>query len=146
LEKEGHELIIVVKNPAAHGCHCWLAQQCFVALGLRHESPKTPHRKRVKHYHDPRHVHELTFSCYRRRPLLSNHEWRCLLSEAIDRAIERDDYHLIAFVFMPEHVHLLVYPGIEASTIDLLLKAIKRPVSFRIKRLLSKDMEIFSSS
>jgi putative transposase len=37
---------------------------------------------------------------------------------------------------MPEHVHLLVVPDADASGIDALLKAIKRPYSFRIKRLL----------
>jgi putative transposase len=58
------------------------------------------------------------------------------LSEAIDRATQRHDYHLAAFVCMPEHVHLLVFPGPESSKIDELLKAIKRPYSFRIKRLL----------
>ena len=56
----------------------------------------------------------------------------------IDRAIPRHDYRLTAFVYMPEHVHLLVLPGPNASTMDRLLKAIKRPYSFRIKRLLEK--------
>lgn len=37
---------------------------------------------------------------------------------------------------MPEHIHLLVYPGSSASTIDRLLKAIKRPYSYHIKKLL----------
>ena len=95
-----------------------------------------PHRKRVKHYHDPTHCHELTFSCYRRLPLLTNDSWRCLLSEAIERATDRHGYRLAAFVYMPEHVHLLVVPGSTATTIDRLLSAIKRPFSFRIKRLL----------
>jgi putative transposase len=95
-----------------------------------------PHRKQVKHYDDPGHCRELTFSCYRRRSLLTNHLWRGMLSEAIDRANERHDYHLTAFVYMPEHVHLLVYPGPDASRIELLLTAIKRPFSFRIKKLL----------
>jgi putative transposase len=97
---------------------------------------KSPHRKRVKHYHEPGHVHELTFSCFRRRPLLTNHQWRCLLSESIDRAISRHHYQLAAFVYMPEHVHLLVVPLSDAAGIDALLKAIKRPYAFRIKRLL----------
>jgi putative transposase len=96
-------------------------------------------RKRVRHYHDPAHCHELTFSCYRRIPLLTNDLWRGLLSEAIARATNRHRYHLAAFVFMPEHVHLLVFPGENASTVDALLKAIKRPFSFRIKRLLAKS-------
>jgi putative transposase len=68
--------------------------------------------------------------------MLTNDHWRCLLSEAIGRAITRHDYRLTAFVFMPEHVHLLVYPGPNASPIDGLLRAIKRPFSYRIKCLL----------
>jgi putative transposase len=40
---------------------------------------------------------------------------------------------------MPEHLHLLVYPRENASKIDALLKAVKRPFSFRIKQLLSKS-------
>ena len=62
-----------------------------------------------------------------------------MLSESLDRAIERHDYRLLAFVYMPEHVHLLVFPGSNASGIDQLLKAIKRPFSFRIKRLLEAE-------
>ena len=93
-------------------------------------------RKRVRHFHEPGHCHELTFSCYRRQALLTNDRWRALLSESIDRANERHGYRLIAFVTMPEHVHLLVYPTADASGIDQLLRAIKRPFSFRIKQLL----------
>ena len=94
------------------------------------------HRKTVRHYHDPGHVHELTFSCYRRWPLLTNDVWRGMLAESINRAMAGHGYRLAAFVFMPEHVHLMVYPLSEADTIDALLKAIKRPFSYRIKQLL----------
>jgi REP-associated tyrosine transposase len=59
-----------------------------------------------------------------------------MFSESVNRALDRHDYRLAAFVYMPEHVHLLVLPGAAASRIDELLKAIKRPFSFRIKRLL----------
>jgi putative transposase len=93
---------------------------------------KLPHRKRVKHYDEPGCLYELTFSCLQRRPLLTNHQWRCLLSECIDRATERHGFGLLAFVYMPEHVHLLVVPDSAASGVDELLKAIKRPYSFRI--------------
>ena len=40
---------------------------------------------------------------------------------------------------MPEHVHLIVYPTNNASGVDELLKAIKRPFSSRIKQLLKKE-------
>ncbi|WP_459558260.1 transposase [Lacunimicrobium album] len=99
------------------------------------------HRKTVKHVHDPGHLHELTFSCYRRWPLLMKDEWRQLLTESIDRAMFGHQFSLIAFVYMPEHVHLLVLPQGD-STVDVskriseLLFAIKRPYSYRIKQLL----------
>jgi putative transposase len=94
------------------------------------------HRKLVKHYHDPGDSHELTFSCFDRRPLLTNDKWREMLAKSIDRAVENYHYRLTAFVFMPEHVHLLIYPLPEAGKIEALLNAIKRPFSYRVKQLL----------
>jgi putative transposase len=52
-------------------------------------------------------------------------------------AVRSHDFRLVAFVFMPEHVHLLVYPTIHEPRLDLLLKAIKRPFSFRVKQALA---------
>jgi putative transposase len=95
-------------------------------------------RKQVRHFDEPGHVHELTFSCYRQRPLLTNDLWRRLFCEAVDRAMERHRYRLFAFVIMPEHVHLIVHPRGDGSPIAALLKAIKQPFSSRIKRLLEE--------
>ncbi len=94
------------------------------------------HRKTVKHYEDERCVHELTFSCYQRMPLLTNDDWRRLLAQSITTATELYEYDLLAFVFMPEHVHLLVWPRTNGKRIAKLLKAIKRPYSSQIKQLL----------
>jgi putative transposase len=96
------------------------------------------HRKQVKHFNQPGHVHELTFSCYQQRPLLTNDLWRRLFCEAVDRAMERHQYRLFAFVIMPEHVHLIVHPRGDASPIAALLKAIKQSFSSRIKRILEE--------
>jgi putative transposase len=98
--------------------------------------PQPPHHKRIKHFDEPGHVHELTFSCYQRQPLLTNDLWRRMLLAAIERAVKVHKYRLGAFVLMPEHVHLIVYPRPKASGVAELLLAIKRPFSFRIKRLL----------
>ncbi len=95
-----------------------------------------PHRKRVKHYDDASHVREITFSCYQRMNLLTNDEWRAMLSESIGRAIKGHAWNLTAFVYMPNHVHLILFPSPSASKMEALLSAIKRPFSFRIKKLL----------
>jgi putative transposase len=93
-------------------------------------------RKTVRRFHEPGDFHELTFSCYRRMPLLTNDAWRGLLAESVDRAVRGHRFRLVAFVFMPEHVHLLVLPTGPEARIDLLLKAIKRPFAFRVKQRL----------
>jgi putative transposase len=101
-----------------------------------------PHRKRVKHFHEPGDFHELTFSCYRRSQLLTNDLWRLLLCQSIDRAVSSHQFALVAFVLMPEHVHLLVLsPITSVSGVSRLLADIKRPFSGRIKNLLVKDRD-----
>jgi putative transposase len=102
-------------------------------------SEKKPHRKRVKHYDEPGDFHELTFSCYHRWKLLRNDPWRAFLARAIDDAFVAENCCLAAFVFMPEHVHLLMYPAdctADVQRVSRLLAAIKRPSSVQVKRKL----------
>jgi len=91
-----------------------------------------PHRKKVKHFHERGDLHELTFSCYRRIKLLTNNPWRAKLSQSIDEACQAVGCFLAAFVYMPEHVHLLVW-GIKAQEdVSELLSRIKQPVSVQV--------------
>ena len=62
-----------------------------------------------------------------------------MLCHSIDQALVRYHFNLIAFVIMPEHIHLFVHPKNNACKIDRLLAAIKRPFSYRIKELLIQD-------
>jgi putative transposase len=99
-------------------------------------SATQPHRKLVKHYHEPGDLHELTFSCYNRQPLLTNDTWRHQLARCIDAAGEELEMRLAAFVFMPEHVHLLVVPMNPEPAIDDYLARIKQPFSKWVKQQL----------
>jgi putative transposase len=96
------------------------------------------HRKTLRHYDEPGHAHELTFSCYKRLPLLKDRGYCVELARGIDRAVDRHGFELIAFVFMPEHVHLLVWPIAPTARVAPLLFAMKRPVSFRIKQAMKE--------
>ena len=51
--------------------------------------PVSAHRKRVTHFNEPGHYHELTFSCFRRLPLLIDDAYRVLLSHSIEQTIAR---------------------------------------------------------
>ena len=95
-----------------------------------------PHRKRVKHYEGSGHLHELTFSCYKRKPLLTNDVWRGILSKSLAAALHDEGFDLVAFVFMPEHVHLLVLPKAPESKVSRLLARTKQPTSKEVKQLL----------
>jgi len=59
-----------------------------------------------------------------------------MLSVSVGRAVAGHGFRLVAFVYMPEHVHLLVFPGGPGSRVSGLLKAAKQPFSNRIKQLL----------
>jgi putative transposase len=79
-------------------------------------------------------------------PLLTNDAWRTHLSRAIDEAGANSRVQLVAFVYMPEHVHLLVLPhgtkeDISSYLSDLkvdLSQAVKADLEARPNRLLQK--------
>lgn len=95
--------------------------------------------KLVKHYHEPGDFHELTFSCYHSKPLLTNDCWRTELSRCIDIACEQAQMELVAFVYMPEHVHLLVFPLIDKPDLGFFLNRVKEPLSKFVKEALIKS-------
>jgi putative transposase len=101
-----------------------------------------PHRKTIKHYHEPGDLHELTFSCYRRMPLLTNDAWRVHFARGLDTALTAEAFHLVAFVLMPEHVHLLVWPtrvDATAECISRFLAAVKLYASQHVKADLERS-------
>ena len=57
-----------------------------------------------------------------------------MLAESLTNACVRHDMALWAYVFMPEHVHLLVWPRQTEYSISVFLQAIKQPLSRRIIR------------
>ncbi len=82
------------------------------------------------------HAHELTFSCYQRHPFLRADRCCQWLAEAIDQARQRQDFALWAFVFMPDHAHLIVYPRSESHDMGRIMESIKRPVGSKAIRYL----------
>lgn len=86
---------------------------------------------RRQNYNLPRQAHELTFSCYHHNPFLRTTRTCQWLAESIANARLELNFKLWAFVFMPEHVHLLIYPASETYDIAEIRKAIKAPVARR---------------
>ncbi len=87
------------------------------------------HRKTRKAWNDPGHAHFLTYSCFRRWPLLSRDRSRMWVIDALEHARRQQNLLLWAYVIMPEHVHVLLFPNEPAYEIRHVLVALKRPVS-----------------
>jgi putative transposase len=79
-------------------------------------------------YNDPGHAHELTFCCRDRYEFLRADRTCLWLAEAIRSARVKHCFNLWAYVFMPDHVHLIVHPRVVGYDIRVILKAIKEPV------------------
>lgn len=76
----------------------------------------------------PGEAHELTFSCYRRLKMFSRDRTRCWLIEALGAARRRHGFELWAYVIMPEHVHVLLYPNRDEYDTGAIRQSIKQPV------------------
>jgi putative transposase len=95
--------------------------------------------KRLVRYHEPGHLHEFTFSCYRQLPLLDSETVKERLARCIDAAGDETGFKLVAFVFMPEHVHLMAYSEAPNPDIRLYLARIKQPFSRQMNEAISAN-------
>ena len=73
-------------------------------------------------------LHFVTFSCYRRLPLLGTAEARSVFVRVLGQMRERYGFRLVGYVVMPEHVHLLLSEPTK-GTPSIVLKALKQVVS-----------------
>ena len=101
-------------------------------------------RKKLKHYNEPGHAHELTFSFYRRK-LYGNDSVLCeIFLDELDRSRQSDCFLLWAYVIMPSHVHMLILPQLKQYDIAGILQNIKGKASRRFREfIISNKPEMF---
>ncbi len=103
------------------------------------ETGKSYVEKRRVRYNEPGQPRELTFSCYRHYAFLARDRTRQWLCEALDEARAEFGFQLWAYVFMPEHVHVLVYPGDAPQQMSRFLQAAKELVARKAIRYLKAN-------
>ncbi|MCZ6532917.1 MAG: transposase [SAR324 cluster bacterium] len=86
-------------------------------------------RKTIRRYNIPGQAHFLTFSCHQRLPLLVGENTLGWIVDAIARAKDKYRFALWAYVIMPDHAHLLVFPLHSGCDISAFLKAVKQSVA-----------------
>ena len=88
---------------------------------------------RLKRFHESGQSHFVTFSCYRRRPLLIANGVKRTFETALERVRLSFKFSVYGYVIMPEHVHLLVSEP-ERETLADAIKSLKQGVSRRLMR------------
>jgi len=65
-------------------------------------------KNRLERRYGQHHLHFITCSCYRRRPLLGTARKRDVFLKILDGVRTRYRFLLVGYVVMPEHIHLLI--------------------------------------
>jgi putative transposase len=87
-------------------------------------------------------VYFITTDTWQRRQLFLSPEPAGIVLEQILECRDRGCYRLHAFVLMPEHLHMLITPGVETS-LERTLMMIKGGSSFRIRKELNFKFPIW---
>jgi len=87
----------------------------------------------LKRYYGKGDLHFITFSCYRRLPLLKTARARDIFVKELGRVREEMGFHLLGYVVMPEHVHLLMSEP-KRGTPSNVLQKLKLRVSRKLRK------------
>jgi REP-associated tyrosine transposase len=100
---------------------------------LFHVGGVLPMPKNLKRRYGRGDLHFLTFSCYRRLPLLGSAPARNLFLQTLGEIRERYQFRLVGYVVMPDHVHLLMSepPKVTPSVV---LRVLKQRVSRDLRK------------
>ncbi len=90
---------------------------------------KAPGKIKRKFRNTPGHSHYYTTSTDRRKPFLKDDRVCQALADRINKAAEKHNFVILAYVFMPDHIHLLIHPLSETYSMETIVKAIKQGVS-----------------
>ena len=87
----------------------------------------------LKRFYGKGHLHFITFSCYRRLPLLKTVRARDIFVKELGKVRDEMGFHLIGYVVMPEHVHVLISEP-KMGTPSTALQKLKLRVSRKLRK------------
>jgi putative transposase len=90
----------------------------------------------LRRYQQTRDLHFITFSCYRRQPLLGTPHARRIFEETLERVRVWYGLFVTGYVVMPEHVHLLISEP-ERGSLAVALQMLKQITAQKLKPILS---------
>ena len=100
---------------------------------------KSYFRKLRKRIDEPGHARELTFSCYKRYQFLDRDRTRQWFVDELAEVRKSFSFDLWAYVIMPEHVHLLIYPRGASAKVGIVAGKIKEQVARKAIKYLKEN-------
>ena len=96
-------------------------------------SPRCVMRNPLRRFYGRGDLHFITFSCYRRMPLLGTTRARNQFVRVLDEVRRKYEFKLLGYVVMPEHVHLLISEP-RTATPSRIVQVLKQRVSRTLRR------------
>ncbi|MFO0454741.1 MAG: REP-associated tyrosine transposase [Planctomycetota bacterium] len=96
-------------------------------------------RKARKRFDEPGQARELTFSCYKGFQFLNRDRTRQWFIDSLEEARKDFQFDLWAYVIMPEHVHLLIFPKDEVASAGAIAGKIKEQVARKAIKFLKEN-------
>jgi putative transposase len=106
----------------------------------------TTHRKKLHRYNTSGHAHELTFSCYRRQPFFKDPIACRKFLEELEKSRTIYKFKLWAYVIMPHHVHLLIWPCRTEYDIGKIESGIKGIMAKKYRAYLAENNSLMLDS
>ncbi|MEN6492894.1 MAG: hypothetical protein ABFD16_01265 [Thermoguttaceae bacterium] len=103
------------------------------------DNPPRRKYKTCRRYNEPGDAHSLTFSCFHRHAFLAKDRPRLWLIDAFLAARKSCQFDIWAYVIMPEHCHVLIFPRKAKYSISRIWEAIKLPVTRKAKNYLQRN-------
>jgi len=88
----------------------------------------------LKRYQQAGDLHFITFSCYRRQPLLGTPQARRIFEQTLEQVRRWYGFYVTGYVVMPEHVHLLVSEP-ERASLAVAIQMLKQMVARKLHSL-----------
>ena len=90
---------------------------------------------RRPHYYGLNHLHYLTASVYRRARVFDPDRFKLKFVQTLGDLRQELGFHIIGYVLMPEHCHLLIWPSDLASPSQIMQKLSERTANFMLRNL-----------
>ena len=87
------------------------------------------------HYYAENHLHYLTANLYRRARVLDSDRFKLKFTQTLDDLRAELGFHIIGYVLMPEHCHLLIWPSDLANPSQIMQKLSERTANFILRTL-----------